>query len=137
MAIRQDGKQNIIVAGFSYGQGSSREHAAICPMFLGTGSHRQIFLKEFTPTNLINFGILPLTFCVESDYDRIDQEDDLEINDTKRIIAGDEKFLSATEPRVRHFMSPVFYPKGQKQIILRGSAQRRRLKNQFPRPSET
>jgi len=80
MSLRQDGKQNIIVAGLSYGQGSSREHAALCPMYLGV---RAVIAKSFErihAANLINFGILPLTFLNENDYDRIDKEDELEIS---------------------------------------------------------
>ena len=70
--IKKAGKQNIILAGLSYGQGSSREHAALCPMYLGV---RAVIAKSFErihAANLINFGILPLTFVNESDYDNID-----------------------------------------------------------------
>lgn len=122
MTIRQDGKQNIIVAGHSYGQGSSREHAAICPMFLGV---RAVLAKSFErihTANLINFGILPLTFCVESDYDRIDQEDDLEINDTRRIIADDGKFLMRNKTKGTAFYVTCVLSERQKQIILAGGA---------------
>jgi aconitate hydratase len=75
--IKAAGKQNIIIAGFSYGQGSSREHAAICPMYLGV---RAVIAKSFErihAANLINFGILPLTFLTESDYEGISPGDDL------------------------------------------------------------
>jgi aconitate hydratase len=107
MSIRQDGKQNIIVAGLSYGQGSSREHAAICPMYLGV---RAVLAKSFErihAANLINFGILPLTFSVESDYDYIDQEDILEVTETKRIIAGDGKFLMRNKTKGTAFYVPL------------------------------
>ena len=63
----------VIAGGLSYGQGSSREHAAICPMYLGV---RAIMAKSFERIhsgNLINFGILPLIFKSEADYDRISQ----------------------------------------------------------------
>ncbi|NLV68627.1 MAG: aconitate hydratase [Spirochaetes bacterium] len=63
----------IIAGGLSYGQGSSREHAAICPMYLGV---RAIMAKSFERIhsgNLVNFGILPLVFKSEADYDRISQ----------------------------------------------------------------
>ncbi len=77
--IKDAGKQNIIVAGLSYGQGSSREHAALCPMYLGVRAVIAKSLERIHAANLINFGILPLTFRVEGDYDKIDQGDDLEI----------------------------------------------------------
>ena len=122
MSIRQDGKQNLIVAGLSYGQGSSREHAALCPMYLGV---RAIIAKSFERihvANLINFGILPLTFCNVNDYDRIDQEDDLEISETKRIIAGDGKFLMRNKTKGTAFYVTCVLSERQKQIILAGGA---------------
>jgi aconitate hydratase len=122
MSIRQDGKQNFIVAGFSYGQGSSREHAALCPMYLGV---RAVIAKSFErihTANLINFGILPLTFCVESDYDRIDQEDYLEISEIKRIIAGNGKFLMRNKTKGTAFYVICELSERQKQIILAGGA---------------
>jgi len=74
-----------IIGGSNYGQGSSREHAAIAPKYLGV---KAVIVKSFARihmANLINFGILPLTFENESDYDRIDQGDELEI-DTSTIF---------------------------------------------------
>lgn len=68
-----------IVAGGNYGQGSSREHAALCPMFLGI---KAVIAKSFARihlANLINFGILPLTFREEGDYQKIEQGDEIEI----------------------------------------------------------
>jgi aconitate hydratase len=76
---RNAGIHNIVVAGSSYGQGSSREHAAICPMFLGV---RAVIAKSFErihAANLINFGILPLTFANEADYDVLNAGNTLEI----------------------------------------------------------
>jgi aconitate hydratase len=71
----------IIVAGQNYGQGSSREHAAICPMYLGV---KAILAKSFARIhhdNLVNFGVVPLTFAQEADYDAVEPEDLLEIRD--------------------------------------------------------
>ncbi|MGD1833334.1 MAG: aconitate hydratase [Sphaerochaetaceae bacterium] len=79
--IQSTGKANVVVAGYSYGQGSSREHAAICPMYLGV---KVILTKSFERihhTNLCNFGILPLQFADESQYDLIGQGDELVISD--------------------------------------------------------
>jgi aconitate hydratase len=76
-----------IIGGSNYGQGSSREHAAIAPKYLGV---KAVVVKSFARihmANLINFGILPLTFENESDYDKIDQGDELEI-DTSNIFEG-------------------------------------------------
>lgn len=76
-----------IIGGANYGQGSSREHAAIAPMFLGV---KAVIAKSFARihhANLVNFGIIPLTFFDEKDYDRIDFEDELiiEISDFNSI----------------------------------------------------
>lgn len=70
----------IIVGGTNYGQGSSREHAALAPMFLGV---QVVLTKSFARihhANLVNFGILPLVFINEDDYDRISQGDLLEFS---------------------------------------------------------
>ncbi|KAF5054936.1 3-isopropylmalate dehydratase large subunit [anaerobic digester metagenome] len=69
----------IIVAGKNYGQGSSREHAALVPLYLGV---RAVFSKSFArihKSNLVNNGIIPLTFKYEADYDDIDKMDEMEI----------------------------------------------------------
>lgn len=68
-----------IVGGENYGQGSSREHAALAPKYLGV---KAVIVKSFARihlANLINFGIVPLTFVNPEDYDRIDKLDELEI----------------------------------------------------------
>lgn len=70
----------VIVAGNNYGQGSSREHAALCPMFLGI---KAVIAKSFARihlANLINYGILPFTFKDERDYQKIDQGDEIKID---------------------------------------------------------
>jgi len=81
-------KGGFIVAGDNYGQGSSREHAALCPMYLGIDA---VIAKSFARihySNLINFGILPLTFKKENDYWKIEQGDEIEIDveDLKKEI---------------------------------------------------
>jgi aconitate hydratase len=89
------GVHNIVVAGTSYGQGSSREHAAICPMFLGV---RVVLAKSFErihAANLINFGILPLTFANEADYEALDTGDEIEMTDIKAALTtGSDLSLS-------------------------------------------
>ncbi|MBQ9952769.1 MAG: aconitate hydratase [Clostridia bacterium] len=80
--------QSIIVGGANYGQGSSREHAALVPLYLGV---RAVITKSFARihiANLINAGIMPLTFQNSDDYEKIDQGDKLTI---KNIYAGMER----------------------------------------------
>jgi len=87
---RDNGIANVIVAGQSYGQGSSREHAAICPMFLGVKVVMALSIERIHQANLCNFGILPLTFKNPADYESIEAGDDLEIkNVINQITNGD------------------------------------------------
>jgi len=77
---KDNGIYTAIAAGESYGQGSSREHAAICPMYLGV---RVVMAKSFERIhsgNLINFGILPLQFLNGEDYDKIESGDRFKIS---------------------------------------------------------
>lgn len=80
--------KSIIVGGENYGQGSSREHAALAPLFLGV---KAVLVKSFArihKSNLINAGILPLTFVNADDYDKIKLGDMLELPNVKEEIAN-------------------------------------------------
>lgn len=79
--------KSIIVGGANYGQGSSREHAALAPLYLGV---KAVLVKSFARihrSNLINAGILPLTFKNEADYDSIDQGDVLSLPNVRKAVA--------------------------------------------------
>lgn len=77
--VRDLGYYNIIVAGLAYGEGSSREHAAICPMVLGVRVVLAKSIERIHLSNLINFGIVPLTFINHKDYNLVRQDDELEL----------------------------------------------------------
>ena len=79
--VRDDARDGFIVAGQSYGQGSSREHAAMCPMYLGVKSVLAQSFERIHAANLVNFGILPLIFDKIGDYDGLDKNDQLIIGD--------------------------------------------------------
>ena len=86
--------QSIIVGGSNYGQGSSREHAALAPLYLGV---KAVLVKSFARihrANLINAGILPLTFVNEADYEKISQGDVLELADIRKHIEAGEITLT-------------------------------------------
>jgi len=87
-ANRDAGIHNVIVAGESYGQGSSREHAAICPAYLGVKAVLAKGLERIHAANLVNFGIVPLIFSDMADYDGIDQGDNLEIPGLKEAVTS-------------------------------------------------
>jgi aconitate hydratase len=120
--IKEAGKHNIIIAGLSYGQGSSREHAALCPMYLGV---RAVVAKSFErihAANLINFGILPLTFSTPGDYDKIDQQDELEITAVRNNISDGSDLLVQNKTKGTSFSVACHLSARQKQIILAGGA---------------
>ena len=88
-----DADGGVLVAGENYGQGSSREHAALCPMFLGIEA---VFAQSFArihKANLFNFGIVPLAIDAET-YEKIDQGDDIQIVDDvpAGVRSGQEEF---------------------------------------------
>jgi aconitate hydratase len=85
--IKEGCLSNIIVGGVSYGQGSSAEHAALCPMSMGVEAVIAYSFERIHTDNLVNSGILPLTFKNGSDYD---QGDKLEIPGMKNLIMKGE-----------------------------------------------
>ena len=80
---------NVIVAGESYGQGSSREHAALCPMYLGVKAVIAKSIERIHRANLINFGIVPFTFTDPKDYDKVSAGDRLELCGIRAAVEGD------------------------------------------------
>ena len=89
LANKDKGLANVIIAGESYGQGSSREHAALCPMYLGVKAVVAKSIERIHRANLINFGIIPFTFANANDYDKIKAGDNIEIKGLKTAIEGD------------------------------------------------
>ena len=91
--IIQEAKQSFIIGGTNYGQGSSREHAALVPLYLGV---KAVVTKSFArihKSNLINAGILPLTFVNEADYDKIEQGDQLELTGIRDCVISDKPIV--------------------------------------------
>ncbi|QGH34325.1 aconitate hydratase [Gracilibacillus salitolerans] len=117
---KRDNGGHVLVAGVNYGQGSSREHAALAPRYLGL---KVVLVKDFARIhlqNLINFGILPLTFVNETDYDYLSQDDILEFRDIHETIQVTDTFdikLKGTDRNipVRHDLT-----KRHIDIILQG-----------------
>ncbi|HAF86271.1 MAG TPA: aconitate hydratase [Sphaerochaeta sp.] len=87
---QKQGRANFIVAGSSYGQGSSREHAAICPMYLGVQAVIALSIERIHQNNLCNFGIIPLTFRNKDDYAKLEMGDELVLEDIRSQIGNDE-----------------------------------------------
>jgi len=109
-----------VIGGSNYGQGSSREHAALAPMYLGV---KAVIAKSFARihwANLINFGILPLLFANESDYDRVKRDDVLELPGVREALSAG-RFLTVINV-TQGFQFPVKYNLSdrQRRILLAG-----------------
>jgi aconitate hydratase len=113
------GKDNFIVAGASYGQGSSREHAAICPMYLGVKAVIAVSIERIHQNNLCNFGIVPLTFEKEEDYTRFDQNDELVIENIAEQIKGDRVVLK-NKTKSREITLRCDITEGQRAMLISG-----------------
>ena len=121
--IRDNGNHNFIVAGLSYGQGSSREHAALCPMYLGVKAVIAKSFERIHAANLINFGILPLHFENEAEYNLLDQGDSLEIPDIRTALQSELPLDGAqSSPRAAAFTVVYTLTERQRRILLAGGA---------------
>ncbi|WP_414475959.1 aconitate hydratase [Microvirga sp. M2] len=111
---------HIVVGGDNYGQGSSREHAALGPRFLGL---RAVFAKSFArihSQNLINFGVLPLTFGDAADYDDIRKGDVLRLSDLHRSLVTGEELVAENVTRGRSYRVHHSMSSRQVDAVLRG-----------------
>jgi predicted aconitate hydratase len=107
-----------ILGGENYGQGSSREHAALAPMYLGV---KAVITKSFARihlANLINFGILPLTLDDPADYDKIEQGDELEV-DISNVM---KPKLTDTTKGIKVKVTPQLFSERDKELILAAGA---------------
>ena len=111
----------IIVAGENYGQGSSREHAALAPMYLGI---KAVLAKSFARihlANLVNFGLLPLVFDDKSDYDKIDEMDELKIENVDSLYNSfDLTIENVTKKEKYKVHAPI--SKEDVEILMAGGA---------------
>ncbi len=120
MANRDAGRHNVIVAGESYGQGSSREHAAMCPMFLGVKAVIAKSIERIALANLINFGIVPFVFEQAADYEAIAAGDRLVIPHLRDVIAGDGRAQVRNETQGKTLGVVVKLTERQKRLLLAG-----------------
>ena len=107
-----------IVGGLSYGQGSSREHAAICPMFLGV---RLVIAKSFErihSSNLINFGIMPLVFKNQQDYDSLELNQRFSFNGLRKMVESGNEIIVDIEGK-KYELELLASPR-QRDILLEG-----------------
>lgn len=112
--------KSIIVGGSNYGQGSSREHAALAPLYLGV---KAVITKSFARihmANLINAGIVPMTFANESDYDKIAQDDELQIKNIGEQIKSSNIIKVTNVTKGFDFDCSVSFSDRQKEMLYAG-----------------
>ncbi len=117
--IKAEGK-GIVIGGANYGQGSSREHAALVPLYLGV---KAVITKSFARihcANLINAGILPLNFANPDDYDKITQGDELNLKGIKNAIINNEPAVLVNLTTNEEYEIKYDLSQRQKDIILAG-----------------
>ena len=115
----ENGK-GVIVGGSNYGQGSSREHAALVPLYLGI---RAVLAKSFARihcANLVNAGILPLVFEDRRGYDGIDQMDELEFANLREAVSSGEEVTVFNRTKNTSFRAQVPLSERQRKIVLDG-----------------
>lgn len=116
----KDNNGGIIIGGLNYGQGSSREHAAIAPMHLGV---KIVIAKSFArihKANLVNFGILPLTFASDNDYEETALDDILTINDLKQSLLSGEQVIAVNTTSGKQIMLNHDLDKRDIDILIAG-----------------
>ncbi|MCI0469220.1 MAG: aconitate hydratase [Nitrospirae bacterium] len=116
----REGGGGIIVGGENYGQGSSREHAAIAPMFLGIHVVVALSFARIHRANLINFGILPLVFKSAKDYEKIDKGDRLAIMNVLNEIKGGQVFRIENETKGFSFEAVSSLTAREVDLIVKG-----------------
>jgi aconitate hydratase len=120
MEAKKAGKHTVIVAGESYGQGSSREHAALCPMYLGVKAIVAKSVERIHAANLVNFGIVSLAFKDMGDYDRIEQGDEIEIPDIKKKLQNNEPVILKNRTKNIDIELTYSLSQRQKDILFEG-----------------
>ena len=108
-----------ILGGENYGQGSSREHAALAPRYLGV---RAVLAKSFARlhrANLINFGVLPLLIR-NGYYDHIEEDDYIELADLHHAVAEAEKVVIKVKAKDLEFEAKLYLSEQERKILLGG-----------------
>ena len=108
----------IIVAGKSYGQGSSREHAALCPMYLGVRVVIAKTIERIHKANLINFCIVPIEFAEAADYDKINPDDQLLIENLTETIKNSDEVKIVDETGLFEFVGRLVLSPRDREILL-------------------
>ncbi|MGO9569069.1 MAG: aconitate hydratase [Desulfomonilaceae bacterium] len=114
-------KVGFVVGGENYGQGSSREHAAIAPRFLGIRAKLAKSFARIHKANLINFGILPLTFADPTDYETISRDDRIRVEGARAAVEhGKHELIAEVLPSRRKVLLRLDVTDRERKILLAG-----------------
>ncbi|MDI9578554.1 MAG: aconitate hydratase [Thermoproteota archaeon] len=120
LEAKKNGLHNVIVAGESYGQGSSREHAALCPMYLGVKAVVAKSIERIHAANLVNFGIVPLYFKNVEDYEKIAQGDRIELSDIRTCLKNNDPVFLVNKTSNQRIELMYNLSERQKNILYAG-----------------
>jgi aconitate hydratase len=120
MKAKGIGRAGVIVAGASYGQGSSREHAALCPMYLGVRAVIAKTIERIHKANLINFCVVPIEMANAGDYDKINEGDRLRIDGLLEAIRSKNEVKIVEENGKYEFIGKLGLSGRDRQILLSG-----------------
>ncbi|MBN2272593.1 MAG: aconitate hydratase, partial [Sedimentisphaerales bacterium] len=120
LELKSKGAAGLVVAGESYGQGSSREHAALCPMHLGVRAVIAKSIERIHKANLINFCIVPIEFVEPGDYDRIETGDELVIDGLLEAIKNDDEVKIARMDGSFEFVGRLELSVRDRAVLLAG-----------------
>ncbi|UCC97742.1 MAG: aconitate hydratase [Phycisphaerales bacterium] len=118
LELKRRGIGGVIVAGESYGQGSSREHAALCPMYLGVRVVIAKSIERIHKANLINFCIVPVEFADPGDYDNVEQGDELRIGYLLEAVKSENEIKIARADGAYEFAGRLALSERDRQILL-------------------
>jgi aconitate hydratase len=118
LELKEEGIAGVIVAGESYGQGSSREHAALCPMYLGVRVVIAKSIERIHKANLINFCIVPIEFAEPGDYDKIKPDDLLQIDNLLEAIKNSDEVKVAEKSGKYEFVGSLNLSARDREILL-------------------
>lgn len=124
LEYKQKGINAIIVGGESYGQGSSREHAAICPRYLGVKAVLARSFERIHFANLVNYGIVPLILASQADYAALQPNDMLEISGLSASVRQDNSVMVSNKTRKMTFPVKLNFTGRQRDILLAGGVLR-------------
>jgi aconitate hydratase len=118
LQLKAEGTAGLIVGGESYGQGSSREHAALCPMYLGIRAVIAKSIERIHKANLINFCIVPIEFADPADYDKIDSGDEFLIDDLVEAVKESDKIKIVRSDGSFEFIGKLDLSPRDREILL-------------------